>query len=66
MKTKLKRYQILYREKYDAYDGIAKEFRVGMDEAGKLYEEEEYYIPELLMFRCYVCWYGCSKTSFKT
>ena len=36
-------------KKYDAYDGIAKGLAVGMDEAGKLYEEEEYYIPELLM-----------------
>ena len=37
------------KEKYDAYDGIANGLAVGMDEAGKLYEEEEYYIPELLM-----------------
>lgn len=36
-------------KKYDAYDGIANGLAVGMDEAGKLYEEEEYYIPELLM-----------------
>lgn len=35
--------------KFDAYEGIAKGLAVGMDEAGRLYEEEEYYIPELLM-----------------
>ncbi len=35
---------------YDAYDGIASGLAVGMDKAGILYEEEEYYIPELLMF----------------
>ena len=40
---------IFIEKKYDAYDGIAKGLAVGMDEAGKLYEEEEYYIPELLM-----------------
>ena len=34
---------------YDAYEGISNGLAVGMDEAGKLYEEEEYYIPELLM-----------------
>lgn len=34
---------------FDAYDGIAKGLAIGMDKAGKLYEEEEYYIPELLM-----------------
>lgn len=34
---------------YDAYDGIASGLAVGMDKAGVLYEEEEYYIPELLM-----------------
>ncbi len=34
---------------YDAYDGIASGLAVGMDKAGILYEEEEYYIPELLM-----------------
>lgn len=33
----------------DAYEGIANGLAVGMDKAGKLYEEEEYYIPELLM-----------------
>lgn len=34
---------------FDAYDGIAKGLAIGMDKSGKLYEEEEYYIPELLM-----------------
>lgn len=40
---------VFIEKKYDAYEGIAKGLAVGMDEAGKLYEEEEYYIPELLM-----------------
>lgn len=34
---------------FNAYEGIEKGLAVGMDKAGKLYEEEEYYIPELLM-----------------
>lgn len=34
---------------FDAYEGIANGLAKGMDQAGKLYEEEEYYIPELLM-----------------
>lgn len=34
---------------FEAYDGIANGLAKGMDKAGKLYEEEEYYIPELLM-----------------
>ena len=33
----------------EAYEGIANGLAIGMDKAGKLYEEEEYYIPELLM-----------------
>ena len=40
---------IFIQKNFDAYEGIAKGLAVGMDEAGKLYEEEEYYIPELLM-----------------
>lgn len=34
---------------FDAYEGISNGLAIGMDKAGKLYEEEEYYIPELLM-----------------
>ncbi|SHH60264.1 methylmalonyl-CoA mutase C-terminal domain-containing protein/methyltransferase cognate corrinoid proteins [Clostridium collagenovorans DSM 3089] len=34
---------------FDAYEGIADGLAKGMDKAGVLYEEEEYYIPELLM-----------------
>ncbi|WP_373897914.1 corrinoid protein [Haloimpatiens sp. FM7315] len=34
---------------FNAYEGISKGLAAGMDKAGKLYEEEEYYIPELLM-----------------
>ncbi|HLR34296.1 MAG TPA: corrinoid protein [Tissierellales bacterium] len=36
-------------KKFDAYEGIANGLAIGMGEAGRLYEEEEYYIPELLM-----------------
>ena len=32
-----------------AYEAIDKGLAVGMNRAGQLYEEEEYYIPELLM-----------------
>lgn len=35
--------------KLNVYEGIANGLAHGMDRAGKLYEEEEYYIPELLM-----------------
>lgn len=34
---------------FNAYDGIVDGLAKGMNQAGKLYEEEEYYIPELLM-----------------
>ncbi|GAA0704556.1 corrinoid protein [Paraclostridium ghonii] len=34
---------------FDAYEGISKGLASGMEKAGKLYEEEEYYIPELLL-----------------
>jgi dimethylamine corrinoid protein len=34
---------------FDAYEGISKGLALGMEQAGKLYEEEEYYIPELLL-----------------
>ncbi len=37
------------REKYDAYEAIDKGLADGMDRAGKFFEEEEYFIPELLM-----------------
>lgn len=33
----------------DPYDAISLGLAAGMDKVGKLYEEEEYYIPELLM-----------------
>jgi len=36
-------------EKYDAYEAIEKGLADGMERAGKLFEEEEYFIPELLM-----------------
>ena len=36
-------------EGYDPQEGIMRGLVVGMNEAGKLYEEEEYYIPELLI-----------------
>lgn len=34
---------------FDPYDGIVSGLASGMNRAGELYEEEEYYIPELLM-----------------
>lgn len=34
---------------FDAYEGISKGLAHGMEKAGKLYEEEEYFIPELLV-----------------
>jgi corrinoid protein of di/trimethylamine methyltransferase len=44
---------ILAREvvtnRFDAYEAIEKGLAGGMDRAGKLFEEEEYFIPELLM-----------------
>lgn len=34
---------------YDPVEGISRGLAAGMDKAGRLYEEEEYYIPELLL-----------------
>ena len=34
---------------FDAYEGIGKGLSVGMERAGQLFEEEEYFIPELLL-----------------
>lgn len=34
---------------YDAYEAIDRGLSNGMERAGKLFEEEEYFIPELLM-----------------
>ncbi|MCR4435698.1 MAG: corrinoid protein [Clostridiales bacterium] len=36
-------------EGHDAYEAIDRGLADGMDRAGKLFEEEEYFIPELLM-----------------
>ncbi|SFB31918.1 methyltransferase cognate corrinoid proteins [Acetitomaculum ruminis DSM 5522] len=36
-------------EGYDAYDGISEGLVDGMNKAGELFEEEEYFIPELLL-----------------
>jgi corrinoid protein of di/trimethylamine methyltransferase len=36
-------------ENFDAYEAIEKGLSDGMDRAGKLFEEEEYFIPELLL-----------------
>ena len=35
--------------KFDPFDAISNGLAPGMERAGKLYEEEEYYIPELLL-----------------
>ncbi len=37
------------RAQYDSYEAIEKGLADGMERAGKLFEEEEYFIPELLM-----------------
>ena len=34
---------------YDAYEGITEGLSKGMEKAGQLYEEEEYFVPELLI-----------------
>jgi len=34
---------------FEAYEGIAKGLAFGMEDAGRLYEEEEYFIPDLLL-----------------
>ena len=34
---------------HDAYDGITEGLAKGMEQAGQLYEEEEYFVPELLL-----------------
>jgi len=34
---------------YDAYEGITDGLSRGMEKAGQLYEEEEYFVPELLI-----------------
>lgn len=36
-------------QQYDGYEAINMGLAKGMDRAGQLYEEEEYFIPELLM-----------------
>jgi corrinoid protein of di/trimethylamine methyltransferase len=36
-------------EGFDAYDAIEKGLAIGMERAGQLFDEEEYFIPELLM-----------------
>ncbi len=37
------------KQEFDAFEGIDKGLSVGMQRAGELYEEEEYYVPELLL-----------------
>ncbi|MBI9047740.1 MAG: corrinoid protein [Anaerolineaceae bacterium] len=41
--------QNFVKNNLDAYEAIDQGLASGMERAGKLYEEEEYYIPELLM-----------------
>ncbi|MCB2294843.1 corrinoid protein [Clostridium algoriphilum] len=36
-------------ENLDAYEAIVNGLSVGMDQAGKLFDEEEYFVPELLL-----------------
>lgn len=40
---------VIVNEKIDAYEAIEKGLSNGMERAGELFEEEEYFIPELLM-----------------
>lgn len=37
------------KENYDAYEAIDKGLTAGMEEAGRLFEEQEYFVPELLI-----------------
>lgn len=37
------------QEGFDPIEGIEKGLSVGMQEAGRLYEEEEYFLPELIL-----------------
>jgi corrinoid protein of di/trimethylamine methyltransferase len=39
----------IVESQYEAYEAIEKGLSNGMERAGKLFEEEEYFIPELLM-----------------
>ena len=41
--------QTVVDEGFDAYAAIDKGLSAGMEEVGRLYEEEEYFIPELLL-----------------
>ena len=41
--------QTYIEEGFDAYDGIVNGLSEGMRKAGDLYEEEEYFVPELLL-----------------
>ncbi len=41
--------QDIVAAKIDAYEAVEKGLSDGMDRAGKLFEEEEYFIPELLL-----------------
>lgn len=41
--------QAVVDEGFDAYAAIEKGLSQGMEEVGRLYEEEEYFIPELLL-----------------
>ncbi len=41
--------QNIVAAKIDAYEAVEKGLSDGMDRAGKLFEEEEYFIPELLL-----------------
>ena len=41
--------QEIVREGFDAYEAVDKGLSHGMERAGKLFEDEEYFIPELLL-----------------
>jgi corrinoid protein of di/trimethylamine methyltransferase len=41
--------RLVVAEQLDAYEAIEKGLAAGMDRAGKLFDDEEYFIPELLL-----------------
>lgn len=45
-------------EGVDAYEAIVNGLTVGMNQAGKLFDEEEYFVPELLMCSKMLCMPG--------
>ena len=51
---------------YEALDGIMEGLVDGMGRAGKMYEEEEYFVSDILLCRCHVCRCGYVEAPFGT